>query len=298
MPGTIPDPKKVLDMLGPSELNGLPIHPLIVHIPVVMVPLSLVGIVAVLIRPAWKRWMLPLVTVALGASVVAIQLAVGSGRELESTLGTSTFIKAHQHLALQARPMVLVFFLLVAGAWYLDRRTPADDQPDGGGATAQAHAAKVVLPLALVVGVLATTWVARTGEAGAKATWQGEIGYSQRVAEGSGDKGGKGGKGDDAGSSTTAASSPSKSGATKVTIADFAFGPEQITVHVGDSVTWTNKDSAKHSAKSRPGEGPKVFTTKPLGQGDSDSITFDKAGDYKYVCGFHTYMKGEVRVLK
>ena len=70
-------------MLGPSEINGLPIHPLIVHVPVVLVPLSLIGVAAALVRPAWKRWMLPLVTVALGASVVAIQLAVGSGRALE-----------------------------------------------------------------------------------------------------------------------------------------------------------------------------------------------------------------------
>ena len=279
-------------MLGPSEVNGLPIHPLIVHIPVVMVPLSLVGIVAVLIRPAWRHWMIPLVTIVLGASVVAIQLAVGSGRELQSTLGTSRFIKRHEHLALQARPMVFVFFLLVAAAWYLDRHGAQDGQADGGGASTQARLAKVALPLALVAGIFATTWVARTGEAGAKATWQGEIGYSQREPDGGSDKGGK------AASSTAPASAPAKAGATKVTIADFAFGPKQVTIHVGDTVTWTNKDSAKHSAKSRSGEGPKEFTTKGLAKGGSDSVTFDKAGTYMYVCGFHTYMKGEVRVLK
>lgn len=285
-------------MLGPSELNGLPLHPLIVHVPVVLVPLSLIGVVAALIRPAWKRWLLPLVTGALGASVIAIQLAVGSGRELRGTLGESKLIERHEDLALQARPLVLVFFLLVAAALYLDRR--GDRAPDGaenaqastGATSMQARLATAALPLALVAGVVATAWVVRTGEAGSKATWEGEIGYSQRVAEGA-DKG-SGGKAGDAPST----SSPAKAGASKVQIKGFSFDPKEVTVHVGDAVTWTNADTAKHSAKSRSGEGPKEFSTKPLGKGDSDSVTFDKPGTYMYVCGFHTYMKGEVRVLK
>ncbi|QXC59379.1 cupredoxin family copper-binding protein [Aquihabitans sp. G128] len=293
-------------MIGPSELNGLPIHPLIVHVPVVFVPVALLGAIAALARPRWRSWLLPLVAGATGASVIAVQLAIGSGRELEDTLGESDFIERHEHLALQTRPMVIVFFLLAAAALYVDRRQAKVDGESGGG-DLQARLAKAALPLAVLLvlsGGLATTWVARTGDAGSKATWEGQIGYSKLPAGGGGDEDSSGkGSGDDTssgddssgkGSSDDKGSGDAKGGDQKVDIADFAFGPKEISIKVGDTITWTNEDSAMHDAKST--DGPTEFDTKDLGKGDSDSVTFDKAGTYEYECHFHTYMKGRVMV--
>jgi plastocyanin len=80
--------------------------------------------------------------------------------------------------------------------------------------------------------------------------------------------------------------------ATSVTIKDFAFAPRSISVHVGDSITWTNQDSAPHTATANDGS----FETGSLSKGKSGSHTFTKAGTFAYICAIHPSMKGTVTV--
>src|SRR5688572_6919406 len=77
-----------------------------------------------------------------------------------------------------------------------------------------------------------------------------------------------------------------------VTIAGFAFDPATVTIQVGDSVTWTNEDSAPHTATAGDGS----FDTGQLAQGDSEAVTFDTAGTFAYVCSIHPQMTGSVVV--
>jgi LPXTG-motif cell wall-anchored protein len=77
-----------------------------------------------------------------------------------------------------------------------------------------------------------------------------------------------------------------------VTIRDFAFSPTSVTIDVGDTVTWTNKDSVKHSATAEDGS----FDTGLLGNGRSGSSTFDEAGTFQYFCKPHPSMKGTITV--
>lgn len=79
-----------------------------------------------------------------------------------------------------------------------------------------------------------------------------------------------------------------------VTIVDFAYDPTPLTVAVGTAVTFTNEDSAPHTATST--EAPVEFDTGDLAEGDADEITFDEAGTYEYYCSIHNYMKGEITV--
>lgn len=78
---------------------------------------------------------------------------------------------------------------------------------------------------------------------------------------------------------------------TSVTIVDFQFEPKTATVAPGDTVTWTNRDSAPHTATDR-GE----FDTGRLDKGESGSVTFDDPGTYGYICTFHPEMRGTVVV--
>jgi plastocyanin len=80
--------------------------------------------------------------------------------------------------------------------------------------------------------------------------------------------------------------------ATGVTIKNFLFAPRAITVHVGDSVSWTNQDSAPHTATANDGS----FDTGQLAKGKSGSHTFTKAGTFAYICSIHPSMKGTVTV--
>jgi plastocyanin len=78
----------------------------------------------------------------------------------------------------------------------------------------------------------------------------------------------------------------------KVDISGFAFNPGTITIKVGQTVTWTNNDSASHNVKADDGS----FASSTLGNGASFSYTFNTAGTYTYKCGFHANMLGTVVV--
>ena len=77
-----------------------------------------------------------------------------------------------------------------------------------------------------------------------------------------------------------------------VAIEGFAYNPESLTVPAGTTVTWTNNDSAPHTAT---GEG-QVFQSGTLNQGDTFEQTFDEAGEYSYYCEFHAGMTGTITV--
>jgi plastocyanin len=75
-----------------------------------------------------------------------------------------------------------------------------------------------------------------------------------------------------------------------VTIQNFAFNPETITVSVGTTVTWVNEDSAPHILHSD------LFTSNTMNKGDSFSYTFTTAGEVSYICNIHPSMTGKVVV--
>lgn len=77
-----------------------------------------------------------------------------------------------------------------------------------------------------------------------------------------------------------------------VKIDNFAFGPQSLTVRVGTTVTWTNRDDIPHTVVSSDG----VFKSKARDTDESFSYKFDKAGTYSYFCSLHPKMTGQVVV--
>ena len=77
-----------------------------------------------------------------------------------------------------------------------------------------------------------------------------------------------------------------------VLIQGFKFVPADVTVKVGDTVIWTNEDSAPHTVESSDG----ALKSDELSKGDKFTYTFTKAGKYEYSCGIHTSMHGSVTV--
>jgi amicyanin len=78
-----------------------------------------------------------------------------------------------------------------------------------------------------------------------------------------------------------------------VEIADFTYAPAELTIQVGDTVTWTNRDAVEHTATATDGS----WDTGPLGEGESASITFTAAGTYEYLCTPHPTMTGRIVVV-
>ena len=75
-----------------------------------------------------------------------------------------------------------------------------------------------------------------------------------------------------------------------VTIVNFAFSQDVLNISKGDTVVWTNQDSAPHNIS---GNG---FASSILNKGQSFSFTFDEVGSYDYICSLHPYMKGKIMV--
>ena len=82
-------------------------------------------------------------------------------------------------------------------------------------------------------------------------------------------------------------------GSVAVKIANFAFDPNAVTAKVGDTITWTNSDSAGHTATV---DGQDACTTQTLATGASGSITFSQAGTYPFHCKIHPNMTGTITV--
>jgi len=82
----------------------------------------------------------------------------------------------------------------------------------------------------------------------------------------------------------------------QVDIMSYKFGDgKQLVVEVGQTVRWTNHDSAPHTVTTT--KAPVAFDSGTLQQGDSWSYTFTKAGTYEYYCAVHPDMVSSVKVV-
>lgn len=77
-----------------------------------------------------------------------------------------------------------------------------------------------------------------------------------------------------------------------VTIQGFAFSPDRLTIAAGDTVRFTNRDSAPHTA-TVANNGP---DTGRLNAGATGELTFAAAGTFAYACAFHGNMRGTIIV--
>jgi plastocyanin len=77
-----------------------------------------------------------------------------------------------------------------------------------------------------------------------------------------------------------------------VTIENIAYSPVDITVSVGTTVTWTNKDPVTHTVTSDTG----IFDSGDMSQGNTFSYTFNETGTFNYHCKIHSSMHGTVTV--
>jgi plastocyanin len=79
-----------------------------------------------------------------------------------------------------------------------------------------------------------------------------------------------------------------------VSIDNFKFTPTELTVPVGTTVKWTNRDDVPHTVTSK--DDPSAFDSKALDTDQSFSFTFAKPGTYSYHCKIHTHMTATIIV--
>jgi len=84
-----------------------------------------------------------------------------------------------------------------------------------------------------------------------------------------------------------------QSPAATISIDNFTFNPQKLTVKAGTTVTWTNKDDIPHGI----GATNNAFArSQALDTDDSYSFTFTTPGSYQYFCYIHPHMTGTIVV--
>src|SRR3954471_408444 len=113
-----------------AKLFGLPAHPLLVHIPIVLIPLVGVGAIAIAVSARVRARIGWIVVALAGVALVGVQLAMGSGEALQHSVARSQALSRHVSLAGGMRPLTLLLFLGVGPLMVADRhlRSPRRSQ--------------------------------------------------------------------------------------------------------------------------------------------------------------------------
>jgi hypothetical protein len=155
------------------EFNGLPLHPLIVHVVVVFAPLAGIGGLLYAVVPRWRWWLRwPLVACAVISAVAGI-IAVQSGPVLENQRHLQTLPELSVHAARGRflRWVLLAFLVPTAlAAWQLGGPSPLAAQGRSG--TGRTGVVAWAIQLLLVAGaVTVLVCVFLTGDSGARSVW-------------------------------------------------------------------------------------------------------------------------------
>jgi hypothetical protein len=158
----------------PVFVSGLPLHVLVVHAVVVLVPLSVLAALVVALWPAARRrygWL------AVGLTAVAtacIPIATSSGEDLRDRLVPTELIREHAHLGDQLLIFVAALLVVLAALVWFGRRAPREGP---GVAVARRLPVKALVPVLMVLtvgfAVVSAVQVVRIGDSGARAAWSG-----------------------------------------------------------------------------------------------------------------------------
>lgn len=141
---------------------GLPVHSLVVHAAVVLLPLAALGALIMGFSARFSRRFGPLVVAVAAAGVVAAFVSRGSGEELAERVGNP---EVHAQVGNLLPFIALGMLVVLLALWLLDRGLP--------GVRPQRSLGIQVLGIVVIAAALITAgWTLRTGHTGAEAVWQ------------------------------------------------------------------------------------------------------------------------------
>ncbi len=161
----------------PNDIGGVPTHPLIVHVPVVLVPVALIAVIAYFVARPWRRPLAWIAGALSGVGALGAMLAAASGESLEERVKETSALEDHAELGETAQVLAVVFFIVVVAlVVYQEIRSRHGDDSPPSGKVATLASRRLVYPaimvLLLISGGAAVVSLAVAGHAGAKITWE------------------------------------------------------------------------------------------------------------------------------
>jgi cytochrome b involved in lipid metabolism len=144
---------------------GLPLHPLIIHAVVVLVPLSALGVIFLLVFPRFAPTFSPLILILLIASTVAGFIAENSGQALSNRVG---YPGDHAEQGERLAKLILLFTLLYI-TWFVIYRKSIKFK------SADKLLKRGLSVLLLLAAIASTTLTFIVGHSGAKVTWEDRV---------------------------------------------------------------------------------------------------------------------------
>jgi hypothetical protein len=168
--------------------SGLPAHPLFVHVPVVLIPVTILAALVCVVRTEWfARYGIALAVVSIGA-MSSIFLTMQAGAALEGALhlrGRAAHLISEHSQAAHILAIVYVLFTAAVIVAFAAQRVSAG-APTGlrfvDRLLAPAAAFAALRTVVAVLAIAGAAMVFRVGDLGAKAVWQGRIQAAQAHA--------------------------------------------------------------------------------------------------------------------
>ena len=143
-----------------DTILGLPVHPLVVHAVVVIVPLTALGAVAIALVPRWSRRFGVLVVLGALAGTGAAFVAERSGKQLAARVG---YPETHGNLGEKEKWFAAALLLVVAVLWWWDRNRAGQRRTT---------AVKVLAGVVIGVALAGAGWTIRTGHTGSQLVYE------------------------------------------------------------------------------------------------------------------------------
>lgn len=179
--------------MGPTVVHGLPAHVLLVHVVVVLVPLTALALVICAAWPSGARRLGVALPVLALVTLASVPLTTHAGEWLEGHVDSDPLVREHARLGDELLPWALGLFVLAAAVWWVVRRSGAAARATSGveargsavAVGTPLRAVAVVLSLVVAAGAVVQTY--RIGDSGAKAAWH--DGFSSTATAHHGDEG-------------------------------------------------------------------------------------------------------------
>ncbi|AXT84809.1 hypothetical protein C6I20_06120 [Aeromicrobium sp. A1-2] len=148
----------------PNDFYGLPLHPLIVHATVVIIPTAAVVVLLAALWPRFRQWAGPLPVATSLVGLILVPLSTSTGETLERHVERSAQLREHTHLADGLLPWMIGLTVVASIGYALYWRSARE-----GSVRRAFTMAVAVLAIAAAAGT--AVQVARIGHSGAEAAW-------------------------------------------------------------------------------------------------------------------------------